>query len=142
MGYPPSQNHTIDRYPNQKGNYEPGNVRWATAKQQARNMTSNTILCFDGKSMCISEWAEYLGINGTTIHGRLKRKLPLESVLFPGSLQPFGECGSNAKLTENQVKELRKKNSEGVSPQKLASKYKVHVKTIKRILARKTWTHI
>jgi hypothetical protein len=28
---------TLDRWPNQRGNYEPGNCRWATPREQGRN---------------------------------------------------------------------------------------------------------
>ncbi len=37
MGPRPTPQHTIDRWPNNNGNYEPGNVRWATWIQQMNN---------------------------------------------------------------------------------------------------------
>ncbi len=37
VGRRPSPDHSIDRFPNPDGNYEPGNVRWTDRFEQARN---------------------------------------------------------------------------------------------------------
>src|SRR4051794_17988551 len=37
IGRAPSEAHTLDRFPNPSGNYEPGNVRWATMLEQRHN---------------------------------------------------------------------------------------------------------
>ncbi|CAI8756147.1 HNH endonuclease [Pseudomonas chlororaphis] len=80
MGECPSADLTLDRKdPN--GSYEPGNCRWANRVQQNRNSSRNRMLSHDGKTMCVSEWAEQLGINYRTIMTRLNKGWSSERAL-------------------------------------------------------------
>lgn len=84
VGNRPSPKHSIDRIENDKG-YEPGNVRWATKKQQCRNQRSNRVLCIDGVSKCVTEWAESSGIPATAIYQRLNRGWNYSDAVFSPS---------------------------------------------------------
>lgn len=81
MGERPSLAHTIDRYPDNNGNYELGNCRWATRREQNRNRRSNRLLTLNGETMCIADWADRLGLTQNSIYCRLRSGWSVEQAL-------------------------------------------------------------
>lgn len=84
MGQPPFEGATVDRE-NNEGHYScgkcehcqtngwPFNLRWATCKQQARNMRRNHVIEIDGVSKPLSAWLEQTGMYGSVFHRRIAR---------------------------------------------------------------------
>jgi len=71
MGPRPTSQHTLERK-NNEGPYSPENCVWATKTQQAQNRRSSTYLTFQGKTLCVTEWARVTGIRQPTLFNRLK----------------------------------------------------------------------
>lgn len=89
IGPRPSPKHSLDRI-NANGHYEPGNVRWATVVEQARNKRTTQRITAFGETLTSGEWAERTGISAQKITERIRKGLPPETALSATDLRTRG----------------------------------------------------
>ena len=73
IGRRPGPEYSIDRINNDKG-YEPGNIRWATYKEQMRNRTNNRRITYHDETMTYAEFIERYRppfLSASALRGRL-----------------------------------------------------------------------
>jgi hypothetical protein len=56
------------------GNYEPGNVRWATDKEQRRSRTDNVYVEHEGAKIVLKDYAKLRGVNYKSLHYLTNRR--------------------------------------------------------------------
>jgi hypothetical protein len=100
VGKKPGAGFSIDRI-NVDGNYEPGNVRWASQKTQCRNRTNNVRHEYDGRSMTLPEWSDYLGVKEITLRKRIEAGMPPDRIFSVTHLQHSAIILPNRQKSRN-----------------------------------------
>lgn len=83
VGERPGKGFSLDRI-NNAGDYEPGNVRWSTRKEQGNNTRRNVKLTHAGETLTRAQWIEKApeyGLTCNALRERLRDGWPLEQAL-------------------------------------------------------------
>ncbi len=71
IGVKPSQDYSLDRI-DSNGNYEKGNLRWATKVEQGNNTRKNHYITIDGETKSLPDWCRLYDIGSDIVRQRIR----------------------------------------------------------------------
>lgn len=71
MGPRPGPRYSLERV-KVNGDYEPGNCRWATRPEQARNKRTNHLITANGRTQVMTDWLREVGLDHKAFYARLR----------------------------------------------------------------------
>jgi hypothetical protein len=99
MGPRPSPRHSLDRFPDWEGDYEPGNCRWATRAEQNSNRRDTVRIEIGGERMTLRQAEALCGVKANTLWRRLRAGWSVErAVSLPARTSAGRRVPSNARL--------------------------------------------
>lgn len=87
VGPRPSKHHSLDRYPDNSGDYEPGNVRWALWIEQAENRRHTIWVDYEGERMPLARATERAGVKYMAVYSRMHKGMAFETAMSAARAQ-------------------------------------------------------
>ncbi len=100
MGEVP-EGKTLDRI-NNDGGYEPGNCRWVSRKEQARNRANNRRITYRNKTQPLSAWCEELNLKRSSVESRLKDGWSVDRA-FETAVRPSTPPSLESRLMRSKI---------------------------------------
>jgi hypothetical protein len=121
--------------------------RWRGMKARCLNPNNVRFQRYGGRGIAVcGEWLDYKPFHDWAVANGYREDLSIDRIDNDGDYEPTNcrwvtlvEQRPSAKVTEDQVKEIRRAHEQGVKTKALADKYGISTSMVRQIVSRSAW---